>query len=329
MILRLFRSNQPELGLLWPIFGIVLWLPAWWLNQPVDFTMAWITFGTLENLWPPKIGVFVGLFLVLLGAWIFNSLFQRYDLIERKNQLPGLCYIIAWSWSPFLLQYAHLLVAQVFVLLMIRRLMSVYRQPNVLRELYDAGLFLGLAALFYAPAALYLLGCWATLGVLRSFNLREYLMPLTGLLTLSVLFFGLSYVFDWAVFENLRQNWHPLVREYPVGLYGWFKFIIAGVLFIMTLIAAPSFMGALTRSTKRDRNLKTILLIFGVNTVGLYTLFLALPRFGSNVLLLAFPVALMLVYAVADRKVNWIISGLFYALLLSALLNNYGMWLMA
>lgn len=328
MILRLFRSNQPELGLLLPVIGLALWLPAWWLNQPADFSMALLSFGPLNQPWPDIWGILIGFGLVVLGALLFNNLFQRYELIGRKNQLPGLCYVIAFSWSPFLLQYSHILIAQIFVLLVIRRIMLIYRQPNVVRELFDVGLFLGLAGLFYTPAILYLLGCWASLGVLRPFSLREYLMPVTGVLCIGGLFFGLNFIFEWEAVASLEQTWYPIERVFPVGIFDWFKYLIAGILLLMTVVAMPSFMSALTRSTKRDRNLKMILLVFGVNTVALYFLFLLMPEFGSNVMLLAFPVALMLVYAVADKRVNWMISGLFYALLLSALINNYGMWLM-
>src|SRR6056297_2767672 len=176
MILRLFRSNQPELGLLLPVIGLALWLPAWWLNQPADFSMALLSFGPLDQPWPDIWGIAIAFGLILFGAFLFNNLFQQYELISRKNQLPGLCYVIAFSWSPFLLQYSHILVAQIFVLLVIRRIMSIYRQPNVVRELFDIGLFLGLAGLIYTPALVFLLGCWASLGVLRTFSLREYLM---------------------------------------------------------------------------------------------------------------------------------------------------------
>jgi hypothetical protein len=325
MILRLFRSNQPALALWLPVLGVILWLPGWWLDQPPDFSMTLFGFGSLANPWSADVGTFIAFVLLLAGAMLFNNLFQQYDLIERKNQLPGLCYVIAFSWSPFLLQYSHLLIGQLFVLLAIRRLMLVYRQPNVVRELFDTGLFVGLAALFYLPFALFLIACWVSLGVLRTFNLREWLMPLTGIATIGVIFFSLNYLFDWQAVAFLTASWYPVEGVLPVGLFGWFKYVVAIILLMMTLVAAPSFMAALTRSTMRDRNLKMILLFFGANTVGLYLMFLVIPGFGSNVLLLAFPVALMLVYAVADKRVNWMISGLFYALLFAAVVNNYGM----
>ncbi len=326
MILRLFRSNQPTIALLLPLIGIILWLPGWWLNQPPDYSVSLLGYLQLSySEASGRIGIIVAFSMVLLGAFIFNNLFQSFDLIARRNQLPGLCYVIAFSWSPFMLQYSHLLIAILFILLVIRRLMLIYRQINVLRELFDVGLFIGLASLFYTPALLFLSGCWLSLRVLRPFSIREVLMPVVGMITVALLFFGLDFLFKWDAIAHFNESWHSIDRTFPVGIFDWFKYLIAGILFFMTIVAAPSFMEALTRSTMRDRNLKIILLIFGVNTVALYVIFLMLSDFGSNVLLLAFPVALMLVYAVADKRVNWMISGLFYTLLLAALINNYGM----
>lgn len=325
MILRIFRSNQPELGLLLPVFGAALWLPGWWLDQPPDFSMTLLGFGVLSEPWSANVGVVIGFGLVLISALLFNNLFQQYDLIDRKNQLPGLCFVIAFSWSPFLLQYSHLMVGQIFILLALRRIMQVYRQTNVHRELFDVGLFIGLAALFYLPFISFLVGVMFGLFVLRSFNGREWFMPIAGLICIAALFFGVNYLFEWGAIDALSSKWQPVDHILPVGLFDWFKYVVAAILLIMTVVAAPSYVAALTRSTMRDRNLKTILLIFGLNCGILYLVFLILPGFGSNVLLLAFPVALMLVYAVADKRVNWIVSGLFYALLAAALINNYGM----
>lgn len=326
MILRLFRSNQPAVALLLPPIGLILWLPGWWLNQSPDYSVSLLGFLQLSSTEASgRIGLFMAFALVMLGAVIFNNLFQANDLIERRNQLPGLCYVIAFSWSPFMLQYSHLLIAVLFILLTIRRLMMIYRQISVLRELYDVGLFIGLASLFYTPSVLFLLACWFILRVLRPFNVREFLMPVIGMITIAGLFFGLDFLFEWNSVAHFNESWHSIERTFPVGIFDWFKYVIAAILLFMTVVATPSFMEALTRSTMRDRNLKLILLIFGLNTVALYVIFLMLTDFGSNVLLLALPIAMMLVYAVADKRVNWMISGLFYALLIAALINNYGM----
>ncbi len=329
MILRLYRSNRPVLALLLPIIGLILWLPSVWLRQLPDFSISLLTFLPFESNAAIFLWTFIAFILVLTATYLFNNLFQSYELISRRNQLPGLCYLIAFSWSPLLLHYSHVLAGQIFILLAIRRMMGIYRQHNVVRELYDIGLFLGIAAAIYAPFILFIPGCWFCISVLRPFSLREYLTPLLGILTVLLLCAGMDFVLDGQVLHHLEANWYPVEGLYPVGLFGWFKYLIASVLLLMTIVAAPSFIAALARSTMRDRNLKLILLIFGLNTLALFILFTLLPPFGFNVMLLAFPVSLMLVYAVADKAVNWTISALFYLLIVSAVINNYGMlWTM-
>lgn len=326
MILRLFRSNQPALGFLYPLLAGILWLPGWWVNQPPDQQMTLLQSPVFSSGWSDAIATGIAFAMVLAGAWLFNQLFQQFDLTERKNQLPGLCYVIAFSWSPYLLQFTFLLPGQIFVLLAVRRLMAVYRQPVVLRELFDAGIFAALAALCYLPFATLLIACWFSIGLLRPFQWREWFMPVAAFVVIGTIYFSLSYLFGWQTSLNGEEMWQIPQRMVPLGLFAGFKYMLAAILLLMTAASVPGFMGALQRSTMRNRNLKVILVIFGVAQTALYLLMLFWPGLGSNVYLLAFPVALMLVYAVADKKPNRIITLLFYLLLASALFNNYGIW---
>lgn len=326
MILRVFRSNQPALGFLYPFFAGLLWLPGWWVNQPPDQQMTLLQSPGLSSAWSDGIATAVAFTMVLAGAWLFNQLFQQFDLTERKNQLPGLCYVIAFSWSPFLLQFTFLLPGQIFLLLAVRRLMAVYRQPVVLRELFDAGIFTALAALCYLPFAFLLVACWLSIGLLRPFQWREWFMPVAAFFVIGTIYFSLAYLLNWQVSLNTDEMWQIPQRTVPLGLFAGFKYMLAAILLLMTAVSVPGFIGALQRSTMRNRNLKMILVIFGGALAALYLLMLFWPGLGSNVYLLAFPVALMLVYAVADKKPGRIITLLFYLLLVSALVNNYGIW---
>lgn len=326
MILRVFRSNQPALGFLYPFFAGLLWLPGWWVDQPTDQQMTLIQSPFFSSGWSDGVSKGIAFAMVLAGAWLFNQLFQQFDLTERKNQLPGLCYVIAFSWSPYLLQFTFLLPGQIFLLLAVRRLMAVYRQPVVLRELFDAGIFAALAALCYLPFATLLIACWLSIGLLRPFQWREWFMPIVAFVVIVTIFFSLSYLFGWQISLNSEEIWQIPQRMVPLGLFAGFKYMLAGILVLMSAVSVPGFLGALQRSTMRNRNLKMIMVIFGGTLAALYLLMLFWPGLGSNVYLLAFPVALMLVYAVADKKPNRIITLLFYLLLVMALVNNYGTW---
>lgn len=328
MILRMFRSNQPELGLLYPLAGVIFWFPGWWTTPPAtpELSLVWFSENNPlhSGLWA-NVAAFAAL---LLGAFLFNRIFQKYELISRKNQLPGLCYVIAFSWAPFLIHHNYLLFAQIFVLLAIQNLMQIYRQQNVLGEVFNASILIGVATIIYVPAAVFILAIWLSLVVLRSFNAREWFMPIAGFTTVFALFFGLNFLFDWNSFEALNEQMSLRISPKEAPPFDWLKYVTIAILAGLTLVAAPGFLQALSRSTTRNRNLKLVLLSFSLVMLAIYaTLFLA-PWLPPNHTLLGFPLALALVYALADKRINWFISALFYALLISALVSNYGAWLL-
>lgn len=324
----MFRSNQPELGLLYPLVGLVFWLPGWWIEHATTPELTLIWFSPNNPLHAGKLGVAAGLIAVLLGAFLFNRIFQQYDLISRKNQIPGLCYVLAFSWSPLLIQHNYLLYALVFVLLAIQSLMQIYRQHNVLGEVFNASILIGIATIIYIPAAAFIIAIWLSLIVLRSFNAREWLMPIAGIATVAALFFGVDYVFDWHAVRTLTEQVNINVQPLDSNPYEWTKYVTAALLFGLSLVAAPRFLHALSRSTTRNRNLKLVLLCFSVIMLGIYAALFLTPGFQSNHSLLGFPLALALVYALADKRINWFVSGLFYILILSALASNYTAWLL-
>lgn len=326
MILRFFRSNQPVLIAALPVVILIYWLPGWWLPwAPVQgfnilqFVFELVGFYHIH-------GVITGAVAMLLVAIVFNNLFQQNDLTERKTQLPGLCLVLAFSWSPYLIQYSHLLIAILFLLFTIRRLMFIYRQTTVYRELFDAGILLALASLFYVPFVAFFLALWITVLVLRPFNWREILMPLAGFITISFIFSALNYLFNWGVWESLPDQLELPAKQVAATPIIWLRYLILIAVLLLAFISGKTFIVAMNRSTTRNQNLKLILLLFALNSVLLFVGLWFYPGIDASLYLLSLPLALVLVYAVADVKVNWMITSLFYLFLLLILLNNYSVF---
>jgi hypothetical protein len=326
VILRFFRSNQPILIAALPVVALIYWLPGWWLpSGPVQglnlfqFIFEWSGFYNIH-------GVFTGAIAMLLVAIVFNTLFQLNDLTERKTQLPGLCLVLAFSWSPYIIQYSHILMALLFLLFTIRRLMFIYRQTTVYRELFDAGIFLALASLFYLPFVAFFVALWITVLVLRPFNWREILMPLAGFVTIAFIFVSLNYLFNWGAVGSLAGQLELPIKKVAATPIIWIRYLILVVVLMLAFIAGKTFIVAMNRSTTRNQNLKLILLLFALNAVLLFVGLWFYSGIDASLYLLSLPLALVLVYAVADVRVNWMITSLFYLFMLFILVNNYSVF---
>src|SRR5690606_26963099 len=75
------------------------------------------------------------------------------------------------------------LIGNIFVLLALRRILRMYRVQEITSMIYDAGVFLALGVLFFPLLIFVVPLLWLSLKQLRTFNIREWVVPIIGLLT--------------------------------------------------------------------------------------------------------------------------------------------------
>ncbi|HTA27923.1 MAG TPA: DUF6427 family protein, partial [Bacteroidia bacterium] len=75
------------------------------------------------------------------------------------------------------------------------KLISSYMNERALSEVFDAGLFVGIATLFYIPSMLFLILLWIGLLILRTINWREWACTIIGFLVPFLFTFTYNLVF--------------------------------------------------------------------------------------------------------------------------------------
>lgn len=200
MIYSIFGSNRTVvLGLLIlpaVAFGV---LAFYYTSSPI-MPLGGPAFDWLNGLIPiSTIQILLGILVNLVGAFLLNRLYNAHDYANKENYFPALFYFLftnlQLSWGYF----NPVFIGNVFVLLALRRILRMYRVQEITGMIYDAAVFIGIAALLYPPFILAFPLLWISLAQLRTFNIREWLVPLTGLLT-PVLY---AAVFYWWFGLNL------------------------------------------------------------------------------------------------------------------------------
>jgi hypothetical protein len=136
------------------------------------------------------------------------------------------------------MQWNPVLPAAVFLTLVLQIIFKSYGDdPNSYR-FFEAGIFLGLGSLFYAPLVYLLVFIWLAGMVQRPFYWREYLFPVIGLLVpyvfvLAFLFFGDKSIPEF--FMMMKSNF---VFESGFPEYLWIYWIFAGYLTLLIVIAS-------------------------------------------------------------------------------------------
>lgn len=322
MLIRLFRQNQPIVLLLLLVVLAALWpgaaplLADPFVAMPVGMPL----YGPVHRLLAQGPWVFIGVggLLVLALSFQLNVVVNNAELFERRNHLPALLLPILLALLPHGLVPDPAFMGLFFVLWALRRIWSLQGRMNVLGTLVDAGLLLGLAALFYLPYAFLVVVAWASLAVMRPFHWREYLMPLLGAAAVFVLAWGGWHLFApqaWSPVGSLRS---PDPSPWAIGHGHWmYGVVLVVVMGIMVLAGVYSFTALYRHSIMREKNVRSSFLAL-VFAVGLLAVFAWLIDGRVPPVLLAMPLAVLLSYPLLRaRQVAWAEAGLWALLLLA------------
>lgn len=135
--------------------------------------------------------------LLFVQAFMLNFLEYNYRLNREVNMYPGVFFILFASFSPLFQVLSPIHFANIFLFAVLYELMDVSRKQRPEGNIFNAGFFTGIAALFYPAAALFLLFIFIVLHIMRGMVFRERIVALTG--------FGAAYFLAGTVFYQLDR----------------------------------------------------------------------------------------------------------------------------
>jgi len=325
MLAGLFRSNQPgvllALLVLVPLlFGPTLWVP-FVAAPPVMPLTAVLELMLAGAPWAQGL---LGMVLVMAVAVQLTVLVNNTELMERRNHLPAFLFpllLAAFSRNEL---FDPALAGMPLVILALRRTWSMTSTGAVLGSLFDAGILLGLASLFYVPYVFLVVVVWASASVIRSFQWREYVVPLLACI--------LVFYVAWAVQRLMGHvHWRPLLTiAHPVAQGGapggpieLQRILLYAVLGPVLLVAGIVFARVYQRSVMREKNLRSSFLAFVV-ALGVLIILVGFLNKGFPPVLLATPLAVFGGYALIGTRRAWLSEIAAFALLGLAFWAQWG-----
>lgn len=240
-MIGVFRQKNP--GNLFVLFliGIALKLPAFFgiyepIIKPHD-NAAYLYF--VEFLKPfahifPGIYTLIAYLFIFLQTYLLGFFINNDRLMNKVNFLPGMAYMLLTSLIPeFNRLSSPLLVSTIFISVFII-LFAAHNEKITQGKIFNAGLLLGLALLFFPPALFFIVWAFTILAMLRPFRLNEWFLMLLGILTP-------FYFLAIFLFLNDHLHWKYFFNGFEIGLARE-KYTIwhAGGLF---LVLMPLFAG--------------------------------------------------------------------------------------
>lgn len=309
MSLLLFRTNHPVYLILLPLFALIFWGPAFFM-EPVpaaDLTEGMINFGFKNH----TVGLIIGWIAVLGGGLLLNQVVNEREFFRPGSYLPGLMYVLLMVTTSDTLVFSSLHLAHLFTIFTMRRCMSIYGKSKNHQEAFDAGFFIGLASLFNYYHALLIIALLVCLLLIARLNFRELLISIYGIVAPWAFMLTLFYVIGYHPFpDGFSLDLKPEIPSFTFDKRGWWFVGIFGLIVVSSLF---HYLYSFQRSTLKMKAEKRVVLIFLI----VQTLSLAFSGLYSNGLYLlpfiAVPLSIFLSFYFFNSYVKWIADLSFLA----------------
>ncbi len=248
-MLQIFRSNQLLVSFFLLFYLLLLFSPVLIHPAPYDYLAVPGPLAVWALSWTssyPGVAFVLNLFVLLIQVILLNYISNFHRVAGEQTQFPGVFFVLIIAFVPesSLLHPIHL--ANLFVLLGLQYILATFKKGSAAILIFNSGLFLGLAVLSFLPTIVFLALYFIGLSLVRSFDLREWLMVLSGLITPFVL---LGTYFFW---NDQFSGWlQTLYEAFFMGIPslpapgGWIDQIpsyLFGLMLLLMLVQRRAFL---------------------------------------------------------------------------------------
>lgn len=259
MFVKLFKSKFPFKQIL-AIFIIMLLLWARLFFDPLVAVQSdnnIILFDIINNLFAGYgyLSIVLSFLLIFAEGILLNIVLTENNIVQRNSFFPAVIYVLLMGSSNILISLHPVLFANLFLILILRRIFQMQFSENNIKLSFEIGFYLAIASMFYFPVVFLMLFIWAALIVLQLYVFRFFLITLIGFL-LPYIYLG-SYYFltdNYDVYINYLNffsliSLHDISLDYSiVSIVGRISILIV---FAYSLISLLSRFGEISINSRK------------------------------------------------------------------------------
>lgn len=242
----------------------------------------------------------VGLFLVLLATVFLNSFIAKKNGLSRDSTYVAFFTFLFLIFFPDLFNNPNLILANFFILLAIRRLISLQTLKEAKEKIFDASIWIFIATLFQFWSILYLLLVFVSIVFHVSRDYRNWFIPFIALFAVTILFIACSLFFDINSITFLQDSSQiDLSLDYFKNNYqnaAFAIYITIALFFVISMFSSLS-----SRPLVLDSSYKKIIISFFISIV----IFILSAAKSNELLVFTFaPLAIMATAHIEIAKPN-------------------------
>ena len=255
------------------------------------------------------------IFTIVISSIFMLDFFVRKNYLTLKNSYKILIYSLLLTIFPIVFKDTSILVANFFVLLAFRRMISIRSRINVKKKLFDAAFWIGVAALFYFWAILFFALIISTLILFSIAQAKNWLIPFAGLLAILILIVTYSFVLndDFSHLFNYLKS-----TSFDFTAYNNPQLIIA-----MTIVTSLGlwalFFYVKNLKEKTRANKPSFILVIIAMFIGIAIMVVAPNKNGSEFIFGLAPLAIVITNYLETIKERWFAEIFIWILIVTPL----------
>ena len=298
MITSIFKRSKPINFVILVVFLVIGFSLFWYTKSQVTLTTNFV----LKQV--------TLLFVVVLSSFTVDFIVKKNQL-SKQNNYTILLYVLLFLLLRNNFDSGVAIVSNFFVLLALRRIISLKSSIDITKKLFDASVWITVAVCFY-PWAIAFYGI-LYLGIVfyASKNYRNWLIPIVGILTVVIITYTLQIVIGETLISikdlNPKTLFFDKIQDNVSSLL---------ILSIITLFATIIFFKTLNKKKLVIKRSYIVVFITFLLTVMIFI-------FNSvNAIYMLFPVSIIITNFYQEVK-SKIIKELFTLLIILGVFLNY------
>lgn len=241
-------------------------------------------------------------FIILYLSILIVDFITNKNSLTQKNDFEILIYSLLLLLIPQSLSNYKIIFANFFVLLALRRIISLRSGKSTKKKLFDAALLITIASLFNGYTLLFFALIYAKLFLYRDNELNHWLIPFIGLGTVFIL--GVSY--SILMYGELTSVL-PLAFDFNLDFtaYNATKIIIAlSFLLVLSILGIFYYVKGINLHLKSLRPSFIIILVACI--ISIIIIIFATPKTGGELLYVFAPLSIIISNFLDRIKKPWL-----------------------
>jgi hypothetical protein len=303
----IFRANNPLNTFLLFVYGI--FLKFVWLLHPqipvVQESDGFFFKGFLSSIKPffdqHPTGYFAITYLLLFTQAIsFNQIIINRRLMQKPNYLPAMSYLLITSFFDQWNILSATLIINTIMVWVWARMSNLNNNQHPKSTLFNAGIAIGIAALFYLPAFGFALFIILSVIISRPLKIAEWIIAFIGIIT------PWYFLACWLFLTNKLYSFRLTGFGIPPASFGPLGIEITGIALIALLIILGGFFirSFMIKQILQVRKNWGLLLLYLLVSAGIP--FISMNQHVGYWLLALLPASAFIGSAFYYPKIKWI-----------------------